>query len=179
MKPNQFTTFPRTAPPPDFIYKVVKLFTAYSETISTTHLEKGLTSDMVMGVLCKDLRALGFEVEGGKKKDQKIRRPVFYGEYGIPTLQYEIDAYHPQWRCGLEIEAGRAWMGNAVYRDLIQAMVMVNVDHLILAVPLTYKYQAKNKGVISKDYAYTIAVAESLYAHSRLKMPYALTVLGY
>jgi hypothetical protein len=34
------------------------------------------------------------------------------------------------------VEAGRAWMGNAIYRDLLQALVMVQVDHLILAVHL-------------------------------------------
>jgi len=27
-------------------------------------------------------------------------------------------------------------MGNAVYRDLIQALVMVELEHLILAVPM-------------------------------------------
>src|SRR5215217_7900285 len=70
----------------------------------------------------------------GDVKAGKIERPVFYGENGIPTLRYEIDAYHPDWRCGLEVEAGRAWMGNAVYRDLIQAAVMVGVQHLCLAV---------------------------------------------
>jgi hypothetical protein len=179
MKYNQFTTFPRTAPPPDFIYKIIDLFSSHSNEINTRNLEKGLTSDLVLNVLCKELIALGFECESGKKKDQKIRRPVFYGEYGVPTLQYEIDAYHPEWRCGLEIEAGRAWMGNAVYRDLIQALVMVHVDHLILAVPLSYKYKANDKPIISKDYDNTLAVAEALYSHSRMKMPYSLTVLGY
>jgi hypothetical protein len=60
-------------------------------------------------------------------------RPVFFGENGMPTLSYQIDAYHPEWRAGLEVEAGRAWMGNAIYRDLIQALVMVQVDHVVLA----------------------------------------------
>ena len=41
-------------------------------------------------------------------------RPVFFGENAQPELQYQIDAWHPQWLAGLEIEAGRAWMGNAV-----------------------------------------------------------------
>jgi len=67
-----------------------------------------------------------------KRKADKIERPVFYGENGIPTLRYEIDAYHPDWRCGLEVEAGRGWMGNAVYRDLIQAAVMVGAQTQLL-----------------------------------------------
>jgi len=42
-----------------------------------------------------------------------------------------IDAYQPDWRCALEVEGGRGWMGNAVYRDLVQAMVIVQVDDLL------------------------------------------------
>ena len=77
--------------------------------------------------------------------DQKIDRPVFFGENGIPALRYQIDAYHPVWKCGLEVEAGRAWMGNAIYRDLIQALVMVQVEHLVLAVSNVYRYQSGGK----------------------------------
>jgi hypothetical protein len=56
---------------------------------------------------------------------------VFFGENGQPALKYEVDAYHPEWKAGLEIEAGRAVMGNAIYRDLVQALVMVEVDNFI------------------------------------------------
>jgi hypothetical protein len=104
---------------------------------------------------------------------------VFYGENGIPALNYQIDAYHPAWRCGLEIEAGRAWMGNAVYRDLVQALVMVQVDHLILAVPNSYKYRSGGRAVSSADYENTTAVAHVLFGHTRMKLPYGLTVVGY
>ena len=104
---------------------------------------------------------------------------MFYGENGKPTLNYQIDAYHTGWRCGLEVEAARAWMGNAVYRDLIQALVMVQVDHLVLAVPNSYKYMSGGRPVSSADYENTVAVADALYGHSRIKLPYGLTVLGY
>src|ERR1700750_2649904 len=96
-----------------------------------------------------------------------------------PTLQYEVDAYHADWKCGLEVEAGRAWMGNAIYRDLIQALVMVNLDHLILAVPNTYKYLSNGKRCISHDYQNSLAVADAIYGHSRMQMPFGLTVIGY
>ena len=122
---------------------------------------------------------MGFEVEAGKRKDQKIERPVFYGENGNPILNYQIDAYHPEWRCGLEIEAGRAWMGNAVYRDLIQASVMVGVDFLCLAVPNAYKFNSSDKAVVSKDYENTRDLADAVYGHSRVKLPYRLVVIGY
>ena len=125
------------------------------------------------------LVGLGFEVDTSKQKAGKIERPVFYGENGRPTLNYQIDAYQPIWRCGLEIEAGRGWMGNAVYRDLIQALVMVQVDHLILAVANAYKYQTGGKQTVSRDYDNTISVADALFGHTRMRLPYGLTVLGY
>ena len=147
--------------------------------ISTVELNKGLTSDEVLAKIRPDLLRIGFEVESGKARDQKIERPVFYGEQGQPTLKYEIDAYHSEWRCGLEVEAGRAWMGNAVYRDLVQAMVMVQVDILALAVPLSYKYKSGGRETSSSDFFNTRNVAEALFGHSRFTLPYKLLLIGY
>ena len=130
-------------------------------------------------MLRDDLCELGFEVEASKRRDGKIKRPVFFGENGRPDLQYEVDAWHADWKCGLEIEAGRAWMGNAVYRDLIQALVMVEMQHLILAVPQTYRYLTGGRMTISRDYENTVSVAEALYGHSRISMPFSLCVIGY
>lgn len=129
-------------------------------------------------MLTPGLEQLGFAVEKGKTKADKIERPVFFGENGVPTLRYQIDAYHEEWRCGLEIEAGRAWMGNAIYRDLIQALVMVQVDHLCLAVSNQYRYRSGGREVISKDFDNAVAVASAIYGHSRLTLPYNLTVIG-
>ena len=147
--------------------------------MSTPKLGKGLTRDRVLAEPRDDSIELGVAVETGKRKDQKIKRPIFYGENGVPSIQYEIDAFHGGWRCGLEIEAGRAWMGNAIYRDLVQAMVMVQVDHLCLAVPNSDKYLSGGKMTRSTDYEHTIAVADAIYGHHRLQVPYALTVIGY
>jgi hypothetical protein len=175
----RFTSFPRTEPPPSFVPAVVAAFRQSEVSICSEELAKGLTSDQVLQVLRPQLEALGFQVESGKNKEQKIERPVFFGENGTPTLRYQIDAYHPSWKCGFEVEAGRAWMGNAIYRDLIQALVMVQVDHLILAVSNSYKYLSGGKSQASTDYKNTCAVADALYMHSRLKLPYGLTVIGY
>ena len=175
----RFSTFPRTESPADFVQDVVRAFERHEADISTRDLSKGLTSDEVLGTLRLELKELGFDVEAGKRAEQKIRRPVFFGENAQPSLQYEIDAWHPEWRAGLEVEAGRAWMGNAVYRDLIQALVMVNMEHLVLAVPNTYRYKSGGKDVSSNDYDNTVAVAEALYGHSRVRMPFSLCVIGY
>jgi hypothetical protein len=175
----RFTSFPRTQPPPRFTEPVVSAFRGCESAICTRTLEKGLTSDAVLGALRPSLIGLGFTVEASKLASDKIKRPVFFGENGVPDLQYEIDAFHPEWRCGLEIEAGRGWMGNAVYRDLVQALVMVELDTLVLAVANTYRYQSGGKTTVSKDYENTLAVADALFGHSRISMPYQLVVVGY
>ena len=175
----RFTAFPRTKPPPDFITELVTVFVKREPSISTVALAKGLESDDVLAVLAKDISELGFLVEAGKSTGHKIGRPVFYGENGAPSLRYEIDAYHPQWRCGLEVEAGRGILGNAIFRDLFQAMVMVDVDYLCVAVPNKYKYKAKGRPRTSAYYDKAIAVADALYGHSRVAMPYGLAIIGY
>ena len=175
----RYTSFPRTQTPPEFVASIIEAFRARESLICTQTLVKGLTSDEVLSILRPNLIGLGFEVELNKLKTGKVKRPVFFGENGIPDLQYEIDAFHPDWRCGLEVEAGRAWMGNAVYRDLIQALVMVEVDTLVLAVPNGYRYQSSGKTTVSKDYSNTCAVADALFGHNRIAMPYRLVVVGY
>ena len=170
---------PKNRTPQEFTYSLVEVFPSVESSISTERLAKGLTSDKVLQILRPGLEELGFLVERGKEKAARLDRPVFYGEQGVPTLRYQIDAYHQGWCCGLEVEAGRAWMGNAVYRDVVQALVMVQVEHLILAVPISYKYKTSERTSISRDFKNTCAVADALYGHSRMRLPYDLTVIGY
>jgi len=167
--------FPRTEPPPEFTGDLVSVFEDHLAKIGTLGQEDGLRSDEVLGTLRPDLMDIGFDVEAGKKNHEKIKRPVFFGEGGTPTLKYEVDAYHSSWGCGLEVEAGRAWQGNAIYRDLIQAMVMVRVDVLALAVPNLYKWQSGS----NPDFERTKSVAGALYGHSRVDLPYGLLLIGY
>lgn len=172
-------TFPRTEPPPHYTGDLVQVFRTHEAEICTRTLEKGLTSDVVLATLRNDLVAIGFAVEASKLANDKIKRPVFFGENGQPDLQYEIDAFHDEWGCGLEIEAGRGWMGNAVYRDLVQALVMVELRTLVLAVANGYRYQSGGRSTTSRDYDNTVAVADALFGHSRIRMPYKLIVVGY
>ena len=155
------------------------MFRQHESEIATEINDKGLKSDDVLAVLGPNLADLGFQVEASKKKVDKLERPVFFGENGIPTLRYEIDAYHPEWKCGLEVEAGRGWMGNAVYRDLVQAAVMVGVEFLCLAVSNVYRYKSSGRPAVSRDYANTRQLAEAIYGHSRLRLPYNLILIGY
>jgi hypothetical protein len=183
MKSNiRFSTFPRTQPPPEFVQQVVRVFQNHEATVGTTlpH-SSGLNSDQVLAQIRPDLEQLGFLVESGKRRVDKIERPVFFGENGVPAVRYEIDAYHLEWRCGLEVEAGRGWMGNAVYRDLILASVMVGVDYFILAVANGYRYTMAKTGRVttSHDYENARNLADTIYSHDRITLPYRLAVIGY
>ncbi|MEL7473515.1 MAG: hypothetical protein AAGK04_09380 [Planctomycetota bacterium] len=173
--PARYTCFPRTKPPLGFVNVIAGAFEKVDNAIGAASSQKRFGSDHVLGELAPVLLTLGFEVEQGKSRADRIDRPVFFGEGGEPSLNYQIDAFHPIWSCGLEIEAGRGFMGNAFYRDLIQAMVMVQVDHLCIALLNRYEYANTH----SNDYDKAIGVADTLFAHDRIRVPFGLTVLGY
>ncbi|WP_435362765.1 hypothetical protein [Haloarchaeobius sp. DYHT-AS-18] len=174
----RYYSYPRTEVPPDFAEKIVAVFRKHESIIGTENLDDGLKSNEVLKEVRDDLMEVGFEVESGKGREEIIERPVLFGEDGEPELQYEVDGYHPQWRCGLEVEAGRAWKGNAIYRDLIQALVMVQVDTLVLAVPNVYKYGSNNQ-INNRAFDKTKSVLDTLYSTHRFEAPYDLILIGY
>jgi hypothetical protein len=111
---------------------------------------------------------MGFAVESGKTRASKIPRPVLSGDEGIWSLQYEIDAFHDRLGVALEVEAASATHGNAIYRDLIQASLMVDVEFLVLAVPLAYRYRSGGRQVVARSYRDTVSVVEAIYTDERL-----------
>lgn len=78
------------------------------------------------------LEALGFEVEAGKQRDQKIRRPVLFDELGRQRVAYEVEAVHDELGVIVEVEAGRGARGNAVYRDLVRTSLIVGARFVAL-----------------------------------------------
>jgi hypothetical protein len=136
-------------------------------------------SDAVLRIIQSDLEAIGFEVEKSKKGIEKIFRPITFGVDGIPHLKYEIDAYNSVTKVGLEIEAGRGVKGNAIYRDLIQGMVMINVNHLVVAVANEYRYKSNKKEMVSRDFDKCIEICNALSGHTRVQLPYTITIIGY
>jgi len=154
------------------------VFCNTEKTIGTS-FENSLRSNEVLKTLQPGFTALGYDVEGANPKKKTISRPVYFGENGTPSLKYQVDAFHHEFGCGIEVEAGRATRSNAVYRNLIQALVMTQIEHLVMAVPLAYWYNTDNKRVSSKDYELTIEIAKALYGHDRVKFPFDLTVVGY
>jgi hypothetical protein len=139
-----------------------------------------MQSNDVLGVIASGLQALNFTVETGKQKAGTLPRPVFFGEEGVPSRTYEIDAFEPDEGIALEVEAGRATMGNAIYRDLIQASLMVDARFLALAVPIEYRYKSGGRTVPERSYEKTYSVVEAIFGSPRLVLPFeGLLLVGY
>jgi hypothetical protein len=110
----------------------------------------------------------------------KLPRPVFFGDQGSFLRTYEIDTFEPERGIALEVEAGRATMGNAVYRDLIQASLMLDARFLVLAVPVEYRYKSGARTAKEPSYAKTYSVVEAIYGSPRLSLPFeGLLLIGY
>jgi hypothetical protein len=159
---------------------LVEVFAKHRSEIDSlvVHPDRMQSND-VLGVLADDLENdLGFEVERGKSKLGKLPRPVFFGDQGSYLRTYEIDAFHKELGIALEVEAGRATMGNAVYRDLIQTALIVDARFLALAVPIEYRYG--EKPTREPSYAKTYSVVEAIYGSRRLNLPFeGLLLIGY
>jgi hypothetical protein len=139
-----------------------------------------MESNDVLDVLASGLQALGFVVEQGKKKAGKLPRPVFFGDEGSFLRTYEIDAFEPGEGVALEVEAGRATMGNAVYRDLVQAFLMLDARFLTLTVPVEYRYNSGGRTAREPSYSKTYSVVEAIYGSPRLNLPFeGLLLVGY
>lgn len=173
--------FPAYAAPPDWVHPVVGVFAAVREEIdSAVTFEKRMASNDVLRVLTPGLTGLGFAVEEGKTEIGKLPRPVFFGDEGEYLRTYEIDTFEPERGIALEVEAGRATMGNAIYRDLIQASLMVDANFLVLAVPIEYRYMSKGKQMKEASYTKTYSVVEAIYGSPRLVLPFeGLLLVGY
>ena len=130
--------------------------------------------------LANGLAALGYHVETGKSAAQKVRRPVLFGENGRELVAYEVDAIHDDLGIVVEIEAGRGARGNAAYRDLIRASLIVGTRYLVLGVMLDYRHQNANKTTHVKSYEDTKGQLDAVYASGRLKLPFdGLLLFGY
>jgi hypothetical protein len=131
--------YPLWKEPPRWAHQLVDVFRRHRKKIDSLDKTKAhLKSNDVLAVLAKDLKRMGFAVEGGR--GSLIDRPVYFGECGRATRSYKIDSYNMDLKLGLEVEAGRATKGNAVYRDIVQTSLLSGVENFALAVPMDYSY---------------------------------------
>lgn len=135
-----------------------------------------LGSNGALRKLRPGLESLGFRVEAGKKKAEKITVPVLFGRNGKPAKSFDADACHESGRFVLEVEAGRAVLNNQFLKDLFQASLMVNVDYLAIAVWKVYEAGE----AVGRDFDTVVTFFETLQASRRLQLPLkGVLVLGY
>jgi hypothetical protein len=140
-------------------------------------------SDAVLALLRPGLETLGFDVEKGKRDEDKIQRPVFYGDQGVATVTYEIDAFHDEYGIAVEVEAGRGPQNNADYRDLIRASLLLDARFLALFMPIEYTHSDMKKpsGFATVfGYARSREQLDAIYASRRLLLPFeGVLLVGY
>jgi hypothetical protein len=143
-------------------------------------LVQGLKSDGVLSEICTGLIQLGYEVEHGKKAVDKIDRPVLFGDEGVPRVRYEVDAWLDDPGVVVEIEAGRGWMGNAFYRDLVRASLIVGANYLVIGMMDHYIYNSGGKKMASHDYESARDQLDAVFASGRMKLPFkGILLIGY
>ena len=162
--------FPVNKKTPEHLVSVIKVFNEYEDKINS-HKHK-LDSNTVLEILRKNLEGVGFRIETGKKKNEKIKIPVLFGENDRIIKSFDVDGYHEEFKTVLEVEAGRGVMNNQFLKDFFEACIMVNVDYCIIAVRDTYLKQ--------KDFEKVKDFFDSMYASGRMNIPLkGLLIVGY
>ena len=170
MQKTRHQFFPVNKKTPEHLVSVIKVFNEYEDKINS-HKHK-LDSNTVLEILRKNLEGVGFRIETGKKKNEKIKIPVLFGENGRIIKSFDVDGYHEEFKTVLEVEAGRGVTNNQFLKDFFEACIMVNVDYCIIAVRDTYLKQ--------KDFEKVKDFFDSMYASGRMNIPLkGLLIIGY
>lgn len=164
--------FPRSDPPTELTKKIVEVFRGHHDEINSEF--KDLSSDKVLAVVANDLAKLGFKVERGKQKGEKVQVPVLYGNNGRIDKSFEADAHHVAEGFVIEVEAGRGVLNNQFLKDLFQACMMDGVQYLGIAVRNFYEPAS------SRDFDKVVTFMDTLFASNRLRLPLkGILVIGY
>jgi len=162
--------YPRSRKAPPLVLDVVEAFRSASVDIDSAH--NNLLSNGVLAHLAPTLVALGFRVETGRTRGQKIQVPVLFGLDGQLEKSFEADAYHEAAGFVLEVEAGRGVVNNQFLKDLFQACMMNGVTEFAVALRNDYRR--------SNDFKQAARFFDTLYASNRLKLPLeGVLLIGY
>ena len=175
LKDNDMATidwmyYPKSDRPPELAVLVVQAFQSVVGEIASENLR--LASNQVLVAVKPGLRALGFQVEDGKKRHQRLQVPVLFGLNGKLEKSFDADAYHPTSGFVVEVEAGRGIDNNQFLKDLFQACMMHEVHYLAIAIRRVYRG--------GRDFEQVIRFFDTLYASNRLKLPLkGVLIIGY
>lgn len=177
----QWTYFPHNEKPLTWVDDLLHVVKAAEDAICTHVPRDGLTSDTVLLALADGMRSIGYDVERGKTTAGKVRRPVLFGENGITTVTYEVDAAHDALGVVVEVEAGRGARGNAAYRDIIRTSLILDARYLVLMMPITYRIGTGSpRATTVPAYRDARDLLEAIYASRRLPLPFeGILLIGY
>lgn len=166
----KYQHFPKSQGVTEKILEVIGCFKqTYSQIKSP---ENKLQSDEVLKILGPHLEEIGFTVESGKRKEEKIPVPVLFGLNNEADRSFEVDGISKDGTIILEVEAGRAFTNFAFLKDVFEASMMPCVEFLVVAV--------RNRYRDSNDFDKIYTFLETLYISNRLVLPLkGITLIGY
>ena len=159
--------FPKTKKMPDHLQQVVDQFKTIHSDIDSEY--KNLKSNEVLAAVVPALRELSFLVE---YQGSKIHVPVLFGRNGAVLKSFDADAYHPETKTVIEVEAGRALTNHQFLKDLFKACMMNDAEYLVIAVRNSYR---SNPDFEKIEYFF-----DTLYQSERLILPLTgVLLIGY
>lgn len=170
MEMLKYQLFPRSQGLTEKLRDVIKCFERTYVQIKSP--ENELKSNEVLDLLRPYLEHIGFTIETGKAKGQKIPVPVLFGLNNNVDQSFNADGISNDGKIVLEVEAGRATANFAFLKDIFQASMMHGVEFLILAVRNNYRG--------SDDFQKVYTFLETLYISNRLVLPLkGIILIGY
>ncbi|MBQ7414641.1 MAG: hypothetical protein IJV09_04340 [Prevotella sp.] len=150
--------------------QIVDCFHAVNDRISSDNND--LVSNDVLALLRPYFEEIGFDVETGKSKDEKIDVPVLFGVDNRIDKSFYADALSQDGRIVIEVEAGQATENHRFLKDIFEASMMFDVEYLVLAV--------RNKYRTHNDFERVFTFLETLYISNRLHLPLkGILLIGY
>lgn len=166
----KYQLFPRSVGITNSLIQIINCFEQAYEQIKSP--DNTLKSNEVLDVLRPYLESIGFTVEKGKAKGQKIPVPVLFGMNNTVDQSFYADGISKDGKIVLEVEAGRAYANFAFLKDVFQASMMHGVEFLILAVRNDYRG--------GDDFEKVYTFLETLYISNRLVLPLkGIILIGY
>lgn len=166
----RYQLFPRSVRITEELRAVVECFAAAHDEISSH--KNTLNSDGALRFLRPRFESLGFTVETGKSKGEKIPVPVLFGLNNHIDKSFDADALSKDGKIVIEVEAGRAVVNYQFLKDVFQASMMHGVEFLVLAVRNDYRG--------GDDFHSVHSFLETLYISNRLALPLkGIVLIGY
>lgn len=178
--------FPKNSRMPDFLKGVIEAFEKHLAEIDST---KGIPitasmnlpaseskSNIVLECVREDLETIGYQVESGKKADETINVPVFFGLNGIPEKTFKADAYNQSNKVVVEVEAGRGYANFQFLKDFFEACVMEDVEYCVIA--LMNQYHTKKS--VTYDFSEAKLFMDVLFSSGKIQTQLkGLLLIGY